>query len=79
MPEINEFLPGNLRRLREKAGYTQVKMGEMLGLKQSSYSQWETGVVKVPTYALGTLAFLLNCQIEDLLTEPKEDEKNDAT
>ena len=73
MPEVNEFLPQNLRRLRLAAGYTQTQMGEMLGIKQTSYSQWETGTTRIPSYALQTLAFLLNCTIDQLLEERKEE------
>ena len=73
MPEITASLPANLRYYRLRAGYTQVKMAEMLGLKQSGYSSWETGDVKIPSYALQTLAFLLNCTVDQLLEERKEE------
>lgn len=78
MPEVTEFFPGNLRRLRKAAGYTQTRMGEMLGIKQESYSAWETGATRVPAYALQTLAFLLNCTLDDLLKEHPDDAEEGA-
>jgi transcriptional regulator with XRE-family HTH domain len=35
-----------LRRVRERAGLTQVEFAELLGIRQSSISQWERGVAR---------------------------------
>lgn len=32
-----------LKMLRKKKGLTQQKLAEILGIKQNSYSDWETG------------------------------------
>lgn len=32
-----------IKELRQKKGLTQQKLAEILGIKQNSYSDWETG------------------------------------
>ncbi len=35
-----------IRAARQRAGLTQGELGEMLGIQQSSVSQWERGIVE---------------------------------
>ncbi len=47
MDELKQ-LPGNLRTLRLRAGYTKSDVARALGIKPSSYHAYETGKT-VPT------------------------------
>lgn len=55
-----------IKELRKKAGFTQVKFAEAMGVTQSTVSQWESGRVLPDTAKLPQLAEVLNCTISDL-------------
>ena len=38
----------DLQKLREEAGLTQVELAQIMGVAQSSISQWESGTTKIP-------------------------------
>ena len=62
----------NFRRLREKAKLSQTKMGEKLGVSQSTVAMWETGENMPRTSMLIKIAEVLNCTIDELLREEGE-------
>lgn len=55
-----------LKKLREKAGYSQLEIAQRLGLSQSTVAMWETGKNSPRTDTLPALAELLKCSIEEL-------------
>lgn len=40
---ISNVFPQRLKEIRIKRGLTQTELGEKVGVKQNSYSDWETG------------------------------------
>lgn len=59
----------NIRRIRTNKGITQAYLAEHVGISQSMLCQIERGT-KNPSLQIGTeIARLLECTVEDLLTE----------
>ena len=59
-----------IKRLRLRAGLTQEELAEAMGYeRQSSVSMWETGERKVPSDKLLRLAHVLNCTVDELLSD----------
>lgn len=40
---MSEIVRYRMKQLREKKGYTQIDIAEMIGVKRSAYSLWEIG------------------------------------
>jgi transcriptional regulator with XRE-family HTH domain len=56
----------NLRRLREKnTNYNQREVAELLGIKQNTYSTWESGESDVKSEYIPKLAELFKADIKD--------------
>ncbi len=53
--------------LRKKAGLTQKSAAEMLGVKQSTISMWESGSSKPRIEMLLKIADVYNCDVAKLL------------
>ena len=53
-----------LKMLRKKKGLTQQKLAEILGIKQNSYSDWETGNNEPSLENLIKLADLLEVSLD---------------
>lgn len=58
-----------IKELRKKAGLTQVKFAEAMGVTQSTVSQWENGRVLPDTARLPALAEALGCSVADLFSK----------
>ncbi len=56
-----------IKKMRIKRGLTQGQLAELLGVKQSHVSRWESGVYLPNATTLKKLAEVLNCQIDDLV------------
>lgn len=56
------------KHLRKKAGLTQIKVAELLGIEHSAVSKWECGRTLPDQSILPKLANLYNTTIEYLLT-----------
>lgn len=56
-----------LSSLRKAAGLTQQQLADLLGVKRTVVTNWETGVAITPTKYLLALADALGCTVEDLL------------
>lgn len=56
-----------LRDLREDKDFTQEKIGEMLGIKQTVYSRYERGYQTIPIEYLLKLAEIYNTSTDYLL------------
>lgn len=60
------YLSKAIRSARRRAGLSQVELAELLGVRQSSVSQWERGNTKPSTVHLLTLAARLGCSLVEL-------------
>lgn len=58
-----------IRELRKKAGFTQAKLAEAIGVTQSTVSQWENSRALPDTAKLPRLADALSCSVADLFRE----------
>ena len=58
-----------IKELRKKAGFTQAKFAEAVGVTQSTVSQWESGKVLPDTAKLPKLAEVLGCSVADLFAK----------
>ena len=66
-------LAANLRYLRKKFGFTQEQVSAYLGITQSAYNKYESGVNDVPMEKLEMLATIYGVEEYDLLTAKEED------
>lgn len=62
----------NVRTLREKAGYTQAEIANLLGVAQPTYAQYETGAKAPTVYTAVKLAQKLGTTCEQLVKDRKE-------
>lgn len=62
-----------LKELREAQKMTQIDVGNALGVKQHTVSQWETGERIPRADKLPQLAKLLCCTVDDLLGDGERD------
>jgi len=60
------YLSQAIREARRRAGLSQAELAELLGVRQSSVSQWERGSTKPSTIHLLALAAALKCSLLDL-------------
>lgn len=58
---------------RRRAGYTQVRLAEVLGIERGRLANWETGAIWPSASWLPKLADLLGCSIDDLYEIPAEE------
>lgn len=56
-----------IRYLREDNDYTQTKLSNILCIKQSTYSDYESGKINIPIEALIKLADFYNTSIDYLV------------
>ncbi|MCL2564813.1 MAG: helix-turn-helix domain-containing protein [Defluviitaleaceae bacterium] len=63
-----------IRNLREDKDLNQTKMGQILGMSQTGYSQYEIGKNDIPTEILRKLAIYHNTSVDYILelTDQKE-------
>lgn len=73
--EINQIVGTNIKREREKAGYTQEQFSEMIGIGAKSLSAVERGVVGVSLTTLIKICELLSVSTGTILLAPSA--KND--
>ena len=59
-----------IKTQRIKLGFTQIQMAEKLDMKQTTYSDWETGNKNAPDH-LYLVAKVLDCTVHDLLPRTK--------
>ena len=57
----------NIKKAREKAGFTQQDLADELGVSQSTVATWETQKSLPRTDKLPALAKILGCTIDELL------------
>ncbi len=59
------YLSEALRAARRRAGLSQAELADLLGVRQSSVSQWERGSTRPSTVHLLALAAALKCSLLD--------------
>ncbi len=69
MKTIKEAIAKNLTVLRNKKGYTQVELAEMLNYSDKSVSKWENGDVTPPIDVLKALADIYGVTLDYLVEE----------
>lgn len=74
--ELNVIVGSNIKREREKAGYTQDQFSELLGIGSKSLSSVERGVVGVSLSTLLKICDILHICANVLLYE--QNRKNDV-
>lgn len=60
----------NLRIRRQRMGFTQTRMAEVLGITQSTYAHYEGGRRSPLLYTMEQIAAALRCSVIDLLSPP---------
>lgn len=61
----------SIKTYREKQGYTQEELGDLLGVGRAAVAQWERGANVPKTKTLLKLASIFKCSVEDLLCPEK--------
>ena len=74
--DLNILIGANIKREREKAGFTQDQFSELLGIGSKSLSSIERGVVGVSLATLMNICDILHISANALLY--KQTRKNDA-
>ena len=74
--DLNVLVGANIKREREKAGFTQDQFSELLGIGSKSLSSIERGVVGVSLTTLLRICNILHISANVLLYE--QDQKNDV-
>ncbi len=63
----------NLRKIREQnSNYSQQQVADYLGIKQSTYSNWESGINDVKSDFIPKLAIFFNANISDFFDNSKK-------
>ena len=73
---VDTMVGNNIKRERMKAGYTQDKFSEMIGIGPKSLSAIERGVVGISLTTLLRVCKVLSISSDALLFEDKEHENN---
>lgn len=63
-----------IQHYRELRGITQVVLAEKLGVSQGAVSNWENGDRKPDVFMMKRIAEILDCTVDELLTEPESKE-----
>lgn len=66
------MLGETIKLLREANNYTQENVSDYLGIKRSTYSNYETGDREAPWTVLEKLANLYGCDLYDLMSDDKD-------
>ena len=74
--DLNVLVGANIKREREKAGFTQDQFSELLGIGSKSLSSIERGVVGVSLTTLLRICNILHISANILLYE--QDQQNDV-
>lgn len=78
IPEQNLIFGGNVKREREKAGYTQERFSEMIDMTPNNLSAVERGVAGVSLKTLRRICEALKVSADDLLFGQREKSDGEA-
>ena len=76
--EINVILGENIRRERERAGYTQERLSEMIDMSTQNLSTVERGMAGVSLQMLRRICEALKVSADDLLFGQREKSDGEA-
>ncbi|MCI6290260.1 MAG: helix-turn-helix domain-containing protein [Clostridiales bacterium] len=76
--EINVILGENIRRERERAGYTQERLSEMIDMSTQNLSTVERGMAGVSLKMLRRICEALKVSADDLLFGQREKSDGEA-
>lgn len=65
MKEKLSYISNNLKSYRARAGYTQDKMAELLGISRVTYCDYELNPQRMKIELYQQIAELLNCELSD--------------
>lgn len=65
----------NLKEIRKERGMTQQQLAEFCGMERTRITNYETGYRTPNIHEAKTLAAALNCTLDELIGEPKTEEK----
>lgn len=57
----------NIRNLRKAKGYKQTEFAKLLGVKNNTLSQYETGIRMPGVEILTKISKVLDCTVDDLI------------
>lgn len=66
MGSVREEIAKNLLYYRKKAGYTQKQLADMLGVKNSSVSNWENGLNSIDIETLYSACNIFGVTLNDM-------------
>jgi transcriptional regulator with XRE-family HTH domain len=69
---INNIIAGNLVRLRQEAGLTQLQLAEKLNYSDKAVSKWERGESIPDIRVLLQIADIYHIKLDDIVTEQPE-------
>lgn len=69
MKDKLKYVSNNLKSYRIRAGYTQDKMAELLGISRVTYCDYEVNPQKVKVETLQQIADVLKCKLSDFFVE----------
>ena len=78
IPEQNQILGENIKREREKAGYTQERFSEIIDMTPNNLSAVERGVAGVSLNTLRRICEALKVSADDLLFGQREKSDGEA-
>ena len=78
IPEQNQILGENIKREREKAGYTQERFSEIIDMTPNNLSAVERGVAGVSLKTLRRICEALKVSADDLLFGKREKSDGEA-
>ena len=78
IPEQNQILGENIKREREKAGYTQERFSEIIDMTPNNLSAVERGVAGVSLKTLRRICEALKVAADDLLFGQREKSDGEA-
>lgn len=72
MRDLKEIIAGNLTKLRQDAGLTQLQLAEMLNYSDKAVSKWERGESIPDLRVLIQLAEIYHITVDDIVKEHSE-------
>ena len=69
MKDKLKYVSNNLKSYRIRAGYTQDKTAELLGISRVTYCDYEVNPQKVKVETLQQIADVLKCKLSDFFVE----------
>ncbi len=66
------MLKDNIRKLRKQYGYSQVDLGNKLGISDKTISSWEIGRTEPNMGEIQDMAKIFNCSLSEIIDGVKQ-------